>query len=106
MLSIRCRLFVVSAAAVLSGLAVRAPAQDIKVPAAAFAPMQVEQVETSAKETGFTLGKLLDSKLLILVKPPLPLGTLNQLSGSPHRSGAPPELLTPGNTGIAVRLRW
>ena len=102
----RPRFFLIVVAAVLSGVAMRAPAQGIEVPAAAFAPMQVEQVKTAAKESGLTLGKLLDSKLLILVKPPLPLGALNQLSGSPRRSGAPPEILTPGNTGIAVRLRW
>jgi hypothetical protein len=102
----RHRFFVIVAAAVLSSVAMRAPAQGIEVPAAVFAPLHVEQAKTAAKESGFTLGKLLDSKLLILVKPPLPLGALNQLSGSPHRSGAPPELLTPGNTGIAVRLRW
>jgi hypothetical protein len=65
-----------------------------------------EQPTTSSKENGFTLGKLLHSRLLILVKPPLPLGALNQLSGSSSHSGTPPELLTPGNVGIAVHYRW
>jgi hypothetical protein len=63
-----------------------------------------DEQPTAPKENGFTLGKLLHSRLLILVKPPL--GALNQLSDSSHHSGTPPELLTPGNAGIAVHYRW
>ena len=52
------------------------------------------------------MGKLFNQKLLILVKPPLPLGALSQIGENPHRPGVPPELLTPGDAGIAIHARW
>jgi hypothetical protein len=105
-MSMRLRLLPVIGAIVLCGVATRAPAQDLKLPAAVLQPLSVEGAKAPPTDGGSTLARLLDGKLLILVKPPLPQSVVNQLSGDPHRTGTPPEFLTPGDTGIAIRFRW
>jgi hypothetical protein len=100
---VQSRLFIAIGVTVLCATAFQARAETT-----APVPSEVHDTQptTPSNENGFTLGKLLHRRLLILVKPPLPLGALNQLSGSSHRSDTPPELLTPGNAGIAVHFRW
>ncbi len=66
----------------------------------------MESLSTPDKEDGFTLSKLFDRNLLLIVKPPLPFGALDPRSGGPHRAGIPSEFLTPGDAGVAVHIRW
>jgi len=101
-MSARSRLLVAFGVTVLCVTASQARAET-----AAPVPAESDEQPTApSTENEGTLGKLLHSRLLILVKPPLPLSVSNLLSDSSHHSGTPPELLTPGNAGVAVRFRW
>jgi len=102
-MSAQSRLLVAFGVTVLCVTASQARAETT---APAPAEARDEQPTAPSTENEGTLGKLLHNRLLILVKPPLPLSVSNLLSDSSHHSGTPPELLTPGNAGVAVRFRW
>jgi hypothetical protein len=105
-MSARQLLFVALSVAALGGFATRTYAQDSEMPAEASRQRRTETLKTPFKDADLTLGKLFSEKLVILVKPPLPTGALNQFVGRSDRSGRSSELLTPGIAGVTVRFRW
>ena len=73
------------------------------------APSIKEMVARSTNETGFTLEDLLRLNIGELVRHPLTANTLSRVSGDVHkapRRGVQFELLTPGDIGATVHLRW
>jgi len=66
-------------------------------------------VAQHVNESGFTLGELLDRKLWALARHPFALETLGHVSDDAQRHplrGVQIELLTPGDIGVTVHLRW
>jgi hypothetical protein len=60
-------------------------------------------------ETGFTLGNVLSHNLWTLAKHPLARQTLSAVTTAVHqapRRGIQVELLTPGDFGATLHIRW
>lgn len=60
-------------------------------------------------ECGFTLGDLVDGKLLALASHPLSPVAMSQIGDTVHQApkmGVQFELLTPGDIGATVHFRW
>ena len=64
---------------------------------------------TDHNETGFTLGELLDRNFWEAARNPLSPATLDRISVDAHRPphrGIQFELLTPGDFGATIHIRW
>lgn len=72
-------------------------------------PPYADLLLRSANETGFTVGELFDHHLWALARHPLAGATLDAVGGVVHHTpqrGLQFELLTPGDFGATLHLRW
>jgi hypothetical protein len=68
-----------------------------------------DMLSGESNETGFTLGEILDRRLWTLARHPLAPEALLRVGTDVHRAprrGIQFELLTPGDVGATVHIRW
>jgi len=77
--------------------------------AAQDAPDRAPMAQYESNETGFTLNDILEQRLWTMVGRPLSPGALSRIDDNVHRApgrGVQFELLSPGDFGATVHIRW
>lgn len=72
-------------------------------------PLMMTEWLPPPNENGFTLGDLLNQNFWVAATHPLAMNPLKQIGVDVHRApraGIQLELLTPGDAGVTIHVRW